>query len=213
MLYKTYRVYLLFFIIILTLIPFHVISADPQNVLDCFENEDARCEEITGNTEQLETNEQNSGNEEHQSESLLLTIAKLIVSLLLILFLIYIMIKLLSNRNRLFHRASSLQNLGGIPLGQNKSIQIIRVGKKLYLVGVGENVNLLEEITDEDFIQEILQSQVTESKGDILSLFQPKVEGSTKKDLDFKQRFKEELSKLKQTREKIIDNEKEDKHE
>lgn len=212
-LHKTNTVYLFFSFFILTFIPFHHISAEPENVLDCFENDDTRCEEITGNTE-LDSNEQNIDSMDNRSEPLLLTVAKLIVSLLLILFLIYIMVKFLSKRNRLFHQASSLENLGGIPLGQNKSIQIIRVGKKLYLIGVGENINLLEEIKEEGLIRELLENQNKESKGDIFSVFQQsKTGGATKKDIDFKQQFNEELSKLKQTRKKIISKEKEDKYE
>lgn len=42
-----------------------------------------------------------------------------------------------------------MQNLGGISVGSQKSVQLVKVGNSLYLVGVGEDVNMLKEITDE----------------------------------------------------------------
>src|SRR5699024_11906226 len=50
----------------------------------------------------------------------------------------------------------ALQNLGGISVGHSKSVQIIQVGSKYYLIGVGDNVEMLNEITDENLIEELV---------------------------------------------------------
>lgn len=84
-----------------------------------------------------------------EKDSLAISIVKTIVLLGLILFLIYFLLKLLNKKNRLFQQSKTLENLGGISLGQNKSIQVIRVGEKMYLIGVGDNVELLQEVSDE----------------------------------------------------------------
>ncbi len=67
---------------------------------------------------------------EMEKDSLAISIVKTIVLLGLILFLIYFLLKLLNKKNRLFQQSKTLENLGGISLGQNKSIQVIRVGEK-----------------------------------------------------------------------------------
>ena len=49
-----------------------------------------------------------------------------------------------------------VQNLGGLSLGAQKSVQLLQVGKTLYLVGVGEDVQLLREITDPEEVEALL---------------------------------------------------------
>ncbi|MEK3722175.1 flagellar biosynthetic protein FliO [Paenibacillus sp. FSL H8-0034] len=87
-------------------------------------------------------------------------IIKVIFFLILIIGLFFIIIKFLSQKNKfLFGR--SMRSLGGVPLGPNKSIQVVEIGRSLYIVGVGENVQLLEKIEDEDevsYISEMLNS-------------------------------------------------------
>ncbi|MEK3915427.1 flagellar biosynthetic protein FliO [Paenibacillus sp. FSL H7-0331] len=87
-------------------------------------------------------------------------IIKVIFFLILIIGLFFIIIKFLSQKNKfLFGR--SMRSLGGVPLGPNKSIQVVEIGRSLYIVGVGENVQLLEKIEDEDevsYISDMLNS-------------------------------------------------------
>lgn len=134
--------------------------ATANNVADCFEgNKD--CEEIKEiNVHNFETkerpnedkNEQDSviaDNSQQATPSLFRNFVQMIFALLLVLGLIYIMLKLVNRRQQLFSQTQTLENLGGISVGQNKSIQVIRVGSKMYLVGVGDDVQLLKEIDDE----------------------------------------------------------------
>ena len=48
---------------------------------------------------------------------------------------------------------NSIRSLGGVPLGQNKSIQIVEIGHSLFVVGVGENIQLLDKIIDADEVR------------------------------------------------------------
>jgi len=71
-----------------------------------------------------------------------------IVALIIVIVLIVFTLRFLSSRTRAWGQNRSLRSLGGIALGQNKSLQVIEVGGKLYLVGVGENVTLIDRIDD-----------------------------------------------------------------
>ncbi|WP_249862813.1 flagellar biosynthetic protein FliO [Paenibacillus konkukensis] len=87
-------------------------------------------------------------------------IFKVIFFLIVIIGIFFVIIKFVSQKNKiLFGR--SLRSLGGVPLGPNKSIQVVEIGKSLYIVGVGDNVQLLEKIEDEEeaaYITEMLTS-------------------------------------------------------
>jgi len=71
-----------------------------------------------------------------------------IVALIIVITLIVFTLRFLSSRTRTWGQNRSLRSLGGIALGQNKSLQVIEVGGKVYLVGVGENVTLIDRIDD-----------------------------------------------------------------
>lgn len=80
---------------------------------------------------------------------------KMIFALLFVIALLYGLLRLLNKRNRSFQPNQLIHNLGGVGVGQGKSIQLMQVGNSLYLVGIGENINLLKEITDPQEIEEL----------------------------------------------------------
>lgn len=67
-----------------------------------------------------------------------------LVSLALVIGLITLLIRWLSKRSQLMGGARALEQLGGLTLGPNKSIQVIEAAGRIYVVGVGENVTLLD---------------------------------------------------------------------
>lgn len=79
-----------------------------------------------------------------------------IFALLLVIGLIVFVIKLLSKRNRGWGANRALRSLGGIPLGQNKSLQVVELSGRVYIVGVGDSVSLLDKIDDPVEAQMIL---------------------------------------------------------
>jgi flagellar protein FliO/FliZ len=79
-----------------------------------------------------------------------------IFCLIIIIALFFIIIKLISQKNRLMMSGRSIKTIGGVSLGQNKSIQVVEVGHTLFVVGVGENVQLVSKIEDAEEIQFII---------------------------------------------------------
>jgi|GEM_PF-4957853 len=78
---------------------------------------------------------------------------RIVASLGLILILIYLLFWLLNKRSK-FSRNSLYQRLGGIPLGTNKSVQILEIGNKVYVLGVGDDVTLINILeTTEDILE------------------------------------------------------------
>ncbi|WP_341282486.1 flagellar biosynthetic protein FliO [Paenibacillus sp. FSL H8-0537] len=89
-----------------------------------------------------------------------------IFSLLLIIGLIIVVIKWLSRRNRAFGGTNrSLRSLGGISLGQNHSLQVVELAGRLYIVGVGENITLLDKIDDETQAEAIIEAMERQVQG------------------------------------------------
>ncbi|WP_162920138.1 flagellar biosynthetic protein FliO [Paenisporosarcina cavernae] len=83
---------------------------------------------------------------------------KMVLALLFVVALLYIVLRWINRNNRSYQRNQLVQNLGGVSIGQQKSVQVIQVGKSLLVVGVGEDISMLKEIKDEEEKATILQS-------------------------------------------------------
>lgn len=194
------------------------VSAASPNAKECI-NGDIDCNELENQDDNL--NDTNIDASTDDNGSLVFDLIKMVFALILVLALIYLLLKFLSKRNKIFNQVKALENIGGISVGQNKSIQIIRIGSRIYVVGVGDNVELLHEVTNEDEKQDLLQ--INQSKefqaGSILNaLLKPKKNGESstnQANIDFKSLFATELDKLKSKRSKMINHHqrKGDKHE
>lgn len=69
-----------------------------------------------------------------------------IVSLAIVIVLIVLALKWLSQRNRAWGSNRSLRLLGGVSLGQHSSLQVIEIADRIYIVGVGENITLIDKL-------------------------------------------------------------------
>lgn len=85
------------------------------------------------------------------------------VALALVIGLIVLLIKWLAKRNQGWGANRTLRSLGGIPLGQNKSLQVVELSGRIYVVGVGESVTLLDKIDDPLAAQAVLDSMEQQS--------------------------------------------------
>ncbi|PQP80621.1 flagellar protein [Paenibacillus sp. PCH8] len=81
-----------------------------------------------------------------------------IVVLVVILVLIVYLIRFLNKRNQQWFRNGTIRILGGVGLGQNKSLQIIEIGGSVYLLGVGEDIQLVDKVSDLEEAQRIINS-------------------------------------------------------
>lgn len=76
--------------------------------------------------------------------------------LLLMIGGIVLLLRFVGRRNRGWWVNRSLRSLGGLTLGANKSMQIVEWNNRIYVLGVGENVQLLDSITDADTVAALL---------------------------------------------------------
>lgn len=127
-----------------------------KSVYDEFQSEGTQNPQEENNEQQGQNAQQN---EQIANEALnigLFDYVKVIFMLLLVIALLYLFLRFLNKKSNFTSGKELLQNLGGISLGSNKNVQVLKMGKKLYLVGVGENVNLLKEINEEEEVDAII---------------------------------------------------------
>jgi flagellar protein FliO/FliZ len=80
---------------------------------------------------------------------------KVVAFLVVIIGIFLLIMKVISQKNKIFQSGRSMKSIGGLGLGQNKSVQVIQIGNSLYVLGVGNDVKLVAKIDDPDEIQYI----------------------------------------------------------
>jgi len=140
---------------------------------------------------------------------------KVMVALLFVVGLLYGLLKLVNRKNRLYDKNRYMKNMGGLSLGQHKSIQLVIIGESYYLVGVGDDVSLLKEITDPEEIDKLVEfykgDDLEVAKG-MLSRILEKLTGTSKntstrqsdESADFGDLFKTKLDEMKEERRRHI---------
>lgn len=83
-------------------------------------------------------------------------------ALIVVIALIYILLRFVNLRTRAFRSNQTIQNIGGVPLGTNRSVQMVKIGDELLILGVGDSIQLLKEIKDKDEIERLLENQKQE---------------------------------------------------
>lgn len=214
-------------LLFLLCIPVHAVHAKETSVEDCYKGK-GDCTETDSKSpskktdsdihKQSDTKDEGQTVSDADTFSPAASLVKMVLALALILILIYGVLKFLSSRSRSFQHNRTMQNVGGISVGQNKSIQLVRIGSKLYMVGVGENVELLEEITDEQVKRDMFDNGGNNAggrpNGIKASLFSS-VMNSQNENSSIKDKFTKELDKLKANRRRLIRKreEEEERHE
>lgn len=90
--------------------------------------------------------------------------------LIAIVALIVFLIRYLGKKNRGWFGGRSVRTLGGVGLGQNKSLQIVEIGGSIYLIGVGENISLIDKISDAEEVEMLIGALERESAGPNIAL-------------------------------------------
>ena len=194
------------FVIFFGNVEIHSFAKD-KNVKDCIETDEDCIEEVEQPAEGLQSTNEDSI-ENIQSTSLIFNVIKMIVALLLVLALIYVLLIFIKKRNKLTQQVKVLDNLGGISVGPNKSIQLVRIGEKVYMIGVGDTVELLQEITDASVIDDLLNQEEHPIKP--MSFLKLKLRRNSSNDENqsaehpFTDTLQQELNKLKSNRHQMI---------
>lgn len=166
-----------------------------DSVTDFFNQEER---DVSESTDSDPSNEEESSVPllllDHDSPSMLELIIRIIVVLALIIGLIYLLLKLFNRSGRFNRQGDNLVNLGGLSFGANKSVQMIKVGEKVLLIGVGETISLLTEIEDESIKQSLIEEEKTtdESNVDFTSMFKNELENLKEKRASIRSKLKKE---------------------
>ncbi|EIT85094.1 flagellar biosynthetic protein [Fictibacillus macauensis ZFHKF-1] len=83
---------------------------------------------------------------------------KVIAALIFVIGLLYGVLKFLKKRSKGFKEKQGMNTLVGVGLGGNKSIQAVKVGSAVFIVGIGENITLLKEVVDPQEVEQWLLS-------------------------------------------------------
>ncbi len=199
-------------------------NADNDSVSDFFNQEQLESPE----PDQQDQPIVDQGDEEittqltNNQTNIVVLIFQIIIALALIIGLIYALLKFFNRSGRFSKQGDSLESLGGLSLGTSKSVQLIKIGTKVYLVGVGDDVSLLTEITDEEVRQQLIDQKYTDRSTQIPFLNQIKFKSlqksrnqqdndeSSSEDTAFASLFKGELDAMKKKRAEIRANYKEE---
>ncbi|OIU72216.1 hypothetical protein BHE18_06175 [Rossellomorea aquimaris] len=136
---------------------------------------------------------------------------KMIFALIFVVALIYFLLKFINQKGRSFQQTKMINHLGGAPLGGNRSVQIVKVGNQVLVLGVGEDIQLLKEVHDEKEKEEILAyyhngtEQVRDAKTVVSNLL-TKVTGGTgsSEQGSFQSHFKKQLDEMSKGRKKML---------
>ncbi|MFS0643483.1 flagellar biosynthetic protein FliO [Siminovitchia sp. 179-K 8D1 HS] len=196
---------LIFFILINP--PFVQAGKTDYSVGECLENPD-KCKEDTGQADVAP--------KENQSFSIgVADVFKMLFALIFVIALLYYLLKFINKRSQSYQQTSLIQNLGGTALGGNRSLQMVRVGKRLFVLGVGEDIRLIKEISDEKEIEEYFHQyneqleksfQPTKLTKWFNSLRESARQGNgMESNKDFQQQLMEEMDGIKKERTKALD--------
>lgn len=140
---------------------------------------------------------------------------KMIFALLFVIALLYGLLRFVNSRNKTFQTNQLINNLGGVGVGQGKSLQLMQVGNSIFLVGIGEDITLLKEITDPAEIENL--TKIYEEKIDIgksipyiselIGRFREKGTSKTKsedKKPSFDETFQKRLQEIQKDRSNVL---------
>nr|WP_242035329.1 flagellar biosynthetic protein FliO [Mesobacillus harenae] len=140
-------------------------------------------------------------------------ILRMIVATVFVVGLLYFLLKFMNKRSASYKSSQLVENLGGTSLGANKSVQIVKAGSRLFVVGVGEDINLLKEIDDPEEYQQILtdynqRMDQNIQPGDVITKWIKKMKSGaseTSRKHQFSTLFQTELDEMSKGRQKAFD--------
>jgi flagellar protein FliO/FliZ len=104
------------------------------------------------------TNNQSNKQMDSTTISIFPYVLKFIGSFILIIALLFFVLKYLAKKTKLHQAGGPFHSLGGHSLGNNRSLQMVMIGETLYIVGVGEDVNLIRTIPPGEEQTKILEA-------------------------------------------------------
>jgi len=157
------------------------------------------------------SNDGGAGEDETESASSSIGVfdyIKVLFALGLVIGLLIFILKMLNRKNMAYQQNTLMKNLGGISVGAQKSVQLLQIGNRLYIVGVGENISLIREIEDPEEMEQILgfyenkQQDITTVPflTEILSKLKPAKNVQYEQSASFNDLFNEKLKNIRKER-------------
>ncbi|WP_374721870.1 flagellar biosynthetic protein FliO [Peribacillus tepidiphilus] len=183
-------------------VPVHAEQVE-KTVKDFYEKSD----NINKSSTEKQHLEENVSNDQDSTGFSFLDFLRMIAATIFVVALLYFVLKFINKKSRSYQKVRYVQNLGGTSLGSNRSVQLVKVGNSILVVGVGESIQLLKEINDPKEYQELLESfnedvDTMLQAGDLFSrmLNKKKDEEIT---ISFTETLKKQLQDISQSRKKI----------
>jgi len=185
-----------------------------NSIKDCLEDE-SKCSE--DQLKEVENNEETTTDNNENTPTVGLTFwdfLKMIFATIFVIALLYAILKFINKRSRSFSSNQLVENLGGTALGTNRSIQIVKIGNRVLVVGVGEDVKLLKEIDDEEEARQIIEDynnrmdQLVQPSDIVTKLIERtrKIkQGTSREETSFSSTLKAQLEELSKGRKKLFD--------
>ncbi|WP_406946196.1 flagellar biosynthetic protein FliO [Halobacillus sp. SY10] len=148
--------------------------------------------------------------------SLVWNVVKLIFALIFVVALLYGLLKFFNQKNKMFNQNRTMENLGGMNLGPNRSIQAVRIGGQVFILGVGETVQIITEITEEETKQTLINQDLNGGPSPQLNIkkwtdkWKDRKESESHSSIQFQQLFENQLNDMKDKRKKVMDEKRRD---
>lgn len=200
-------IFIFIFALLISFAPSISAEQSNKNVDEWFQQPEEEKDEITTPSGELNENELTTSSNEFSAWEFI----KMIFATVFIIALIYIILKFINKKNRLFNQYKYIENIGGTSLGTNRSIQLVKVGDRILVVGVGDSIQLLKEIDDSEEIKEILEDHNSKldhliQPRDLLNKVVSYRKNKSKGDTDqFQSILKQELAEFSSNRKKMLD--------
>ena len=195
-----------------------VVSAAPdhgsESVESYFKSEETEKKsektDETGNSHNSETNKAEMSN-----SNVGVTfgdIFRMFFALLFVSSLLYVLFRIINKKKQGYQRGQQIQNMGGAPLGGDRSVQMVRIGNKIYILGVADSIQLLNVIEDEKEYGEFMEAhnekldQQVAPKDMISNLLDKwrQLKSDRKASSSFSSHLQDELDHLKEDRQRLI---------
>lgn len=125
--------------------------------------------------------------------------------------LLYFLLKFINKKSMSYKSSQLVENLGGTSLGANRSIQIVKAGNRLLIVGVGENIQLLKEIDDPEEFSQVIQEYNNKIEqlvqpSDIVTKFLKRTnKDDGKQSVNFSALLNDQLNEMTSGRKKVLE--------
>ena len=81
---------------------------------------------------------------------------KIVIALVFVLGLLLFVLKFLNKRNLSYQQNSVIRNIGGLSVGPQKSVQLVQISNRIYVLGIGDDINLIKEISAPEDVEQLL---------------------------------------------------------